>query len=85
MGAVTDTIRRKLTEAFSPSRLDLVDDSDRHHGHAGARKTLATPVDDRLFFAGEATSPNFFSTAHGAWESGVRAAEQVMASVAAQA
>jgi BolA protein len=35
MGAVADTLRRKLTEAFSPIRLDLVDDSDRHHGHAG--------------------------------------------------
>ncbi|USQ98625.1 BolA family protein [Caulobacter sp. RL271] len=35
MGAVADTVRRKLTEAFSPTRLELVDDSDRHHGHAG--------------------------------------------------
>ena len=30
-------------------------------GHAGARAVLAAPVDSRLFFAGEATSPNFFS------------------------
>ena len=35
MAAVADTIRRKLQDAFSPSRLELVDDSDRHHGHAG--------------------------------------------------
>jgi BolA family transcriptional regulator, general stress-responsive regulator len=35
MGAVADTIRRKLQEAFSPTRLELADDSDRHHGHAG--------------------------------------------------
>ena len=35
MGAVADTLRRKLEEAFSPTRLELVDDSDRHHGHAG--------------------------------------------------
>lgn len=47
-------------------------------GHAGARAVLAAPVDGRLFFAGEATSPNFFSTAHGAQESGVRAAGEVM-------
>jgi monoamine oxidase len=47
-------------------------------GHADARDELATPVDDRLFFAGEATSPNFFSTAHGAQESGVRAAKEVI-------
>ncbi|NQE63948.1 Cell division protein BolA [Caulobacter sp. RHG1] len=35
MGAVIDTIRHKLEEAFSPTRLEIVDDSDRHHGHAG--------------------------------------------------
>ncbi len=49
-------------------------------GHAGDRAILAAPVDDRLFFAGEATSPNFFSTAHGARDSGERAAKEVMAS-----
>jgi monoamine oxidase len=48
-------------------------------GHAGARAVLAAPVDARLFFAGEATSPHFFSTAHGARDSGVRAAEEVLA------
>ena len=48
-------------------------------GHAGKRTVLAAPVDGRLFFAGEATSPNFFSTAHGARDSGERAAGEVMA------
>jgi monoamine oxidase len=47
-------------------------------GHADQRAVLAAPVDDRLFFAGEATSPNFFSTAHGAYESGERAAKEVL-------
>ena len=51
-------------------------------GHAGQRAVLAAPVDGRLFFAGEATSPNFFSTAHGARDSGERAATEVMASKA---
>ncbi|WP_213735917.1 NAD(P)/FAD-dependent oxidoreductase [Bradyrhizobium sp. dw_411] len=46
-------------------------------GHAGNRAILAAPVDGRLFFAGEATSPNFFSTAHGARDSGKRAAGEV--------
>ena len=44
-------------------------------GHADDRAVLAAPVGDRLFFAGEACSPNFFSTAHGAWLSGITAAE----------
>jgi monoamine oxidase len=47
-------------------------------GHAGDRAVLAAPADGRLFFAGEATSPNFFSTAHGARDSGERAAREVM-------
>jgi len=48
-------------------------------GHAKMRAVLAAPVDGRLFFAGEATSPNFFSTAHGARDSGERAAGEVLA------
>ncbi|HZE52017.1 MAG TPA: NAD(P)/FAD-dependent oxidoreductase [Bradyrhizobium sp.] len=51
-------------------------------GHAGMRAVLAAPVDGRLFFAGEATSPNFFSTAHGARDSGERAAGEVMGALA---
>jgi monoamine oxidase len=48
-------------------------------GHAGDRAVLAEPVDGRLFFAGEATSPRFFTTAHGARDSGERAAQEVLA------
>jgi monoamine oxidase len=51
-------------------------------GHAGKRAVLAAPVDGWLFFAGEATSPNFFSTAHGARDSGERAAHEVLTSLA---
>ena len=47
-------------------------------GHAGDRAVLAAPVDGRLFFAGEATSPNFFTTAHGARDSGERAARELL-------
>jgi monoamine oxidase len=50
-------------------------------GHAGKRAVLAAPVDGRLFFAGEATSPHFFSTAHGARDSGERAAKEVLAEI----
>jgi len=37
MGAIFETIRDKLNQAFDPSRLEVEDDSARHHGHAGAR------------------------------------------------
>jgi len=50
-------------------------------GHAGDRVVLAAPVDGRLFFAGEATSPDFFTTAHGARDSGERAAKEVLAAM----
>jgi monoamine oxidase len=48
-------------------------------GEAEARAALAAPLEDRLFFAGEATSAHGFSTAHGAFLSGVDAAERVLA------
>jgi monoamine oxidase len=51
-------------------------------GHAGDRAILAAPADGRLFFAGEATSPDFFTTAHGARDSGERAAKEVLAVMA---
>jgi BolA family transcriptional regulator, general stress-responsive regulator len=35
--SVADTIRRKLTARFLPVRLDIVDESHHHSGHAGAR------------------------------------------------
>ena len=47
-------------------------------GQAGARAILAAPVDDRLFFAGEACSPHDFSTAHGAYRTGTAAAAAIL-------
>ncbi len=35
--SVAETIRRKLTERLAPLRLDILDESHRHAGHAGAR------------------------------------------------
>ncbi|HXW40055.1 MAG TPA: NAD(P)/FAD-dependent oxidoreductase [Xanthobacteraceae bacterium] len=54
-------------------------------GFADCRATLAAPVDDRLFFAGEACSIHDFSTAHGAFRTGVAAADQVIAARAGKA
>jgi monoamine oxidase len=47
-------------------------------GRTAARDELARPFDQRLFFAGEATHRHDFSTAHGAYQSGTRAAEEVI-------
>lgn len=46
-------------------------------GNAHQRRELARPIDDILYFAGEATSPDFFSTCHGAYLSGIAAVKQI--------
>jgi monoamine oxidase len=48
-------------------------------GKADERATLAKPAEGRLFFAGEACSRSDYSTAHGAFLTGVAAADQVLA------
>ena len=53
-------------------------------GHADKRAVLARPLSDRLAFAGEACSAMDYSTVHGAWESGLAAAEWVDQGLAPQ-
>ena len=45
------------------------------------RARLAEPVDGRIFFAGEACSPERFTTANGAYETGLAAAEASLGSL----
>ncbi|WP_375286611.1 flavin monoamine oxidase family protein [Sphingomonas sp.] len=47
---------------------------------AGQRAVLASPVEGRIFFAGEACSRHDFSTAHGAYQTGIDAAEAILGS-----
>jgi monoamine oxidase len=47
-------------------------------GRAAERRTLATPIDERIRFAGEAVSQAEFSTAHGAYKTGVAAARALI-------
>ncbi len=84
-GLFGETIRRQLRPlAASFWRQDEFAGGSYSYalpGHADDRARLAAPVDDRLFFAGEACSLNFFSTAHGAYETGTAAAESALASL----
>jgi monoamine oxidase len=50
-------------------------------GHMADRQVLAAPAEDRIFFAGEATHRTFYSTVHGAWLSGERAADEALAAL----
>ncbi len=45
---------------------------------AGARTTLAAPLSRRVYFAGEATDAKYFQSVHGAYLSGLRAANEVL-------
>jgi monoamine oxidase len=76
-------VRRRLTPLgethWAADPLALGSYSHALPGCAGARAVLAQPVAGRLFFAGEATHPHEYSTCHGAWETGVRAADEAIA------
>jgi len=50
-------------------------------GHAEDRALWAEPVGERIFFAGEAVSSHDFSTTHGAYLSGLEAADRAAAAV----
>jgi len=54
-------------------------------GQAHRRAALSAPFDERVHLAGEACSPEFFSTAHGAHLSGVATARAVAARLGAAA
>ncbi|ARQ13056.1 amine oxidase protein (plasmid) [Rhizobium etli] len=49
-------------------------------GASDLRGVLAEPHDERIFFAGEACSRSRYSTAHGAYETGVAAADRIAGS-----
>ncbi|MEO1191927.1 MAG: NAD(P)/FAD-dependent oxidoreductase [Pseudomonadota bacterium] len=48
---------------------------------AKQRQALARPIDDLLFFAGEATIQGANATCHGAYLSGIRAAQEIATSL----
>jgi BolA protein len=50
--ATRDLITQKLTEAFAPARLDVVDESHQHVGHAGHRPGGETHY--RIYIVSEA-------------------------------
>jgi len=71
----TGYIRTNWSEdPFSYGSYTYVAKGSRRRDHAA----LGQPIDDRLFFAGEATHPSYNSTVHAAYESGLIAAEAVM-------
>lgn len=85
VGIFGGEIRSRLTPitatAWAHDPFALGSYSQARPGRASARLTLAAPVDERLFFAGEACHVHDFSTAHGALRTGFAAAEAAIAAL----
>jgi monoamine oxidase len=80
-----------LRDAVAPARLFVDWDRDpcargafsaARPGRADAREALALPIDERIYFAGEATHPHFMGDVHGAWLSGIAAADALTGATA---
>lgn len=56
MGTVRDRMSEKLTAAFAPRDLVIVDDSHRHAGHAGAHPDGGGETHFKVSFESEAFS-----------------------------
>ena len=80
-GVFGNDLRRRVTRSIvtawstEPSTLGAY--SCALPGQAHQREALARPLDDRVFFAGEATRFEDHATCHGAYWSGIRAAEEI--------
>jgi len=68
----------ELCTAWGADPFSLGSYSAARPGCADSRAQLAMPVSDRLQFAGEACAIHHYGTLHGAWLSGVAAAERLL-------
>lgn len=75
----TNALGASIATAWGADPLARGSYSAARPGKAHCRETLARPVTPQLMFAGEACSMPYYGTIHGAWLSGVAAAELVTA------
>jgi monoamine oxidase len=73
--ALANRIQRMVSTAWAGDPWSCGSYSVARPGFAHCRQALATPLADRLVFAGEACSRAGFGAVHGAWESGEAAAQ----------
>lgn len=78
---IRKSVNRSIVTAWATEPWTLGAYSAALPGQAHQRKEMARPVDERLFFAGEATIENCHATAHGAYLSGIRAAREIAATL----
>ena len=70
-------VNRSITTAWNTEPWTRGSWACAQPGQAHQRANLARTVDERLFFAGEATVYGGQGTCHGAYLSGIRAAKQI--------
>jgi monoamine oxidase len=78
-GDFSRRLRRARTSSWTTDPFSRGSYSWALPGHVPAREQLNAPVDDRIFFAGEAVSVNFHSTVLGVYLTGFQAAIQILA------
>ena len=76
--AAAAAIERTIVHPWGSDPLTMGSYSAAKVGKVDARATLADPIDDRLFFAGEAISTNAHSSLHGAYLTGQQAAMSIV-------
>ena len=69
--AATMTVDRKIVSAWDGDAWIKGSYSYAVPGARRQRARLAEPIDEKLYFAGEATSSDYFSTVHGAYFSAI--------------
>lgn len=74
-------IRQTLSTAWASDPWARGSYSAALPGKAHEREQLNEALNERIFFAGEACSLDYFGTIHGAWHSGVSAAEKALVSI----
>ena len=75
--AAAAAIERTITHAWGMDPLTMGSYSAARVGKVSARTTLAAPIDDRLYFAGEAITTTAHSSLHGAYLTGQSAATSI--------
>ena len=78
---IRNHIDNSIVTAWATEPLTLGSYSCALPGQAHQRAELARPIDQKLFFAGEATIVGAQATCHGAYLSGIRAAREIKASL----
>ena len=74
---IREHVARTITTAWSTDPWTRGSWACARPGQANQRQHLARAIDDRLFFAGEATMVGGQGTCHGAYLSGIRAAREI--------